>query len=78
MALSYIVKQVKLYKLCKITGYPNQVDLVLDVIDEPLCPAICLACDYSEAMEPKTRKGWCPVCEQHTMVSALVLAGVFR
>ena len=41
-------------------------------------PAICKNpdCDYSADMEPDQDRGWCENCQDNTLVSALILAGI--
>ena len=41
-------------------------------------PSICMNpdCDYSTDMEPDQDRGWCDECQDNTVMSALILAGI--
>jgi hypothetical protein len=63
--------------ICTVCDFPGIAELVDHYLFEETCPAICLACDYIEDYERDQNAGWCPRCETATMVSALVLVGLF-
>jgi hypothetical protein len=68
----------KLDLLADIEGFKD-VDTMLDeCIADSVCPGICIndGCDYTTEVEPDQQKGWCELCEEGTVASALVLAGV--
>lgn len=68
----------KLQKLAEIEGYDDPQDMLNDRICDSLVPAICSnpSCDYTQDMEPDQDKGWCPECEENTLKSCLILAGI--
>jgi hypothetical protein len=75
------MRKAKLAKLIEIEGYEDEDDLLVEVVLDSVCPAICCNpenpdCDYTTEMEPDSREGWCEECEAGTMVSALVLGGL--
>jgi hypothetical protein len=76
MRLSPEVRQEKLRSLVEAEGYESLEKLLEAVATDSVCPAICTAagCSYTCEMEPDQDRGWCEVCGQNTMQSALVLA----
>jgi predicted Zn-ribbon and HTH transcriptional regulator len=60
-----------------ICDFPSIAELVDRYLFEDMCPAICLTCDYIEDQERQETAGWCPVCRTTTLVSTLVLVGLF-
>lgn len=67
----------KLDKLAELEG--KSVDQLLDdCIMDCVNPGICINewCDYTTEVEPDQRKGWCEECEEGSVQSALILAGV--
>ena len=69
-------KGSKLMKLCDAEGLKSFDDLVALLVNDSLCPAICMAvgCDHTARMESDQTEGYCEACGENTMVSALVLA----
>ena len=63
--------------ICTVCDFPGIAELVDHYLFEETCPAICLTCDYIEDCVREQNAGWCPRCETATMVSALVLVGLF-
>jgi hypothetical protein len=63
--------------ICRACDFPGIPELVDHYLLRDTCPAICLRCDYIERHEQQQSAGWCPVCRTETMVSALVLTGLF-
>ena len=72
----------KLETLMDIEGYSDTMEFL-----EEECmgmgmragvPAICMndGCDYATDMEPDQDRGWCDECQDNTMKSALILAGI--
>ncbi len=76
MQLSPEVRQEKLRSLVEAEGYESLEKLLEAVVTDSVCPAICTTagCSYTCEMEPDQDRGWCEVCGQNTMQSALVLA----
>jgi hypothetical protein len=76
IALSH--KAQKLMKLCEIEGFEIVEGVLFLSIIDSVCPAICMTegCDYTAALEPDSREGYCEACGGNTMVSALILAGL--
>ncbi len=67
-------------KLTQLAGFcgGSVATLLHDVAYDSVVPGICTAsdCDGTTDVEPDSRHGWCPVCNQNTVQSALVLAGI--
>lgn len=76
MRLSPQIRQAKLECLVEAEGYENLEKLLAAAVTDSVCPAICTAadCSYTCEMEPDQDRGWCEVCGQNTVQSALVLA----
>jgi hypothetical protein len=71
-------RQDKLATLISYEGYED-LDAFLEVFAlDCVVPAICINpdCDCSAEMEPDQEQGWCECCDENTVVSALVLAGI--
>lgn len=68
----------KLQKLAEIYGYNSGAELILKEAVDSLVPAICTNedCSYIEEYEPDCSRGWCYECEDNSMQSCLVLAGM--
>lgn len=68
----------KLEKLAEIEGYSDPMDMLEEYSTECVSPAICKNpdCDNTCEMEPDQDSGWCTECEDNTVVSAFVLAGL--
>jgi len=76
MRLPPQIRQDKLRSLVEAEGYESLEKLLEAVVTDSVCPAICTTagCSYTCEMEPDQDRGWCEVCGQNTMQSALVLA----
>jgi hypothetical protein len=70
--------QRKLETLCNLEGYSTIDDLLEYIAFDSVSPAICMTegCEYTCEMEPDQDAGWCEVCNQGTMKSALILMGI--
>jgi hypothetical protein len=68
----------KLQKLAEIEGFEDYLDLLDKYAIDSVCPGICsnTDCEYTTEVEPDQDKGWCEECNQGTVTSAMVLAGV--
>lgn len=71
-------RRTKLDRLVETEGFRSLEALVVDVTLEQACPGICLTegCDYTTAVESDQARGWCEICNNNTVASALVLAGL--
>ena len=67
-----------LKELADVEGFENEWDMLEEVGMDSVVPAICKNedCLMTGRVEPDQDRGWCEGCEQNTMVSCLVLAGV--
>jgi hypothetical protein len=66
----------RLLKICEGWGYRDVPELVDRYLFKDTCPAICLECGSIVEKDADQRAGWCCHCDDDTMVSALVLAGL--
>lgn len=62
--------------LVKYYGYASIDTFLEDSITDSICPGICPYCGYTIEVEPDCETGWCEECEDGTVVSGLILAGV--
>lgn len=69
-------KGSKLMKLCRAEGLASTDDLLVLLVADSICPAICMTegCDHIAPMESDQGEGYCEACGGNTMVSVLVLA----
>ena len=65
-----------LERLAEIEGYDSTDALLQANVLDSVCPAICTndGCGYTTDLEPDQDQGWCEVCAQNSMKSALILA----
>lgn len=68
----------KLQTLAEIEGYDDPMDLLEEMVIESVVPGICRNpdCDYTCEVEPDSSSGWCEICEEGSVVSCMVLAGI--
>lgn len=68
----------KLDDLASIEGFNDPMDLLEAYATDSVCPGICTNehCDYTTEVEPDCWDGWCEECNDNTVSSALILAGV--
>lgn len=68
----------KLKTLMDIEGYEDEYALLDDLIDDSICPGICMNpnCDHTCDVEPDCANGYCEECGTRSIMSALMLAGV--
>jgi len=78
IALSGVLRQSKLATLAEIEGFESTDALIAASAVDSVSPGICTKpdCDYSTEVEPDQDRGWCEVCGQQTVASALILAGL--
>jgi hypothetical protein len=71
-------RRTKLDLLVESEGYDTLEDLLQAVITDSVSPGICMTegCSYTTEVEPDQCEGWCEVCNQGTVASALVLAEI--
>ena len=60
--------------LARACGFESTVELLDHYKGKPVCPAICLTCQYTEEHEVFVEGPWCPRCDEYTMVTAVDLA----
>ena len=68
----------KLDILIESEGFENLEDFLDEFAIESVVPGICKHsdCDYTTFVEPDQDRGWCEICEEQTVVSGLILAGI--
>ncbi len=71
-------KSLKLIALCESEGFKSIDDLIAATVVDAVSPGICMneGCDYITEVEPDQREGYCEICDDCSVTSALVLAGV--
>jgi hypothetical protein len=67
-------KAVRLLELCEVAGFKTPLDLLQSSMADSVCPAICMECGHTTAMEKDQREGYCESCGKNKVVSGLVLA----
>jgi hypothetical protein len=77
MLLPRIERTRKVITICRVCYFAGIAELIDHYLFNDTCPAICLTCDYIEDHAREESAGWCPVCCTTTMVSAMVLTGLF-
>ena len=77
-AIVLSIKGSKLGKVCEAEGFATVDDLLVLLVADSVCPAICMTegCDHVAPMESDQEEGYCEKCGGNTMVSVLVLAGL--
>ncbi len=67
----------KLADLANICGI-TEMELLEARIFDSVCEGICInkGCDYTCTVESDSSDGWCEECEENTVTSALILAGI--
>ena len=78
MDLSTIALEDKLKQLADSEGFDTVMAMLEAATFDSVSPGICTnpGCDYTTEVEPDQEKGWCEGCNQGTVASALVLAGL--
>lgn len=68
----------KLATLAELEGYNDSMDMLEDFAFDSIVPGICVeyGCDYTSDVEPDQSNGWCEMCDENSVVSCLVLAGI--
>ena len=71
-------REKKLRTLCEAEGF-DSIDAMLEAAAfDSVSPGICVKadCNGTVEVEPDQDRGWCPVCGDNTVASALILAGI--
>jgi len=78
MHLSTADAEDKLKRLADSEGHDTVMALLEAAMFDSVSPGICTnpGCDYTTEVEPDQEKGWCESCNEGTVASALVLAGL--
>jgi len=65
----------KLSTLADSEGYANSLALLEAKAFSSCVPGICLTdgCDYTREVEPDSRSGYCEICDDTTVISAVAL-----
>jgi hypothetical protein len=68
----------KLMMVCEAEGFATVDDLLVLLVADSLCPAICMTegCNHITRLESDQEEGYCEKCGGNAMVSVLVLAGL--
>jgi hypothetical protein len=71
-------KSLKLIAGCEGEGFKCVTDLIAAAIMDSVSPGICMneGCSYVTEVEPDQSEGYCENCDECSVTSALVLAGV--
>jgi hypothetical protein len=71
-------KSLKLIAVCKSEGFKCIEDLIAATSLDAVSPGICMneGCNYVTEVEPDQREGYCEACDDCSVTSALILAGV--
>jgi hypothetical protein len=74
--MDQFARQQLLEKLAKSEGFETTDELIEGSIIDSVSPGICSTpgCDGTMEVEPDQDRGWCEVCGNNSVVSALVLA----
>jgi formamidopyrimidine-DNA glycosylase len=58
-------------------GSDDPMAMLEDAVYDSVCPGICTKCEGTfEEVEPDTTTYWCEHCQENSVVSCLVLAGI--
>lgn len=68
----------KLTQLASDYGYADVMGMLEYATFDSVSPGICMneGCDYSTEVEPDQDRGWCEECQEGSVKSALILAGI--
>jgi hypothetical protein len=71
-------KSLKLIAVCENEGFRTIEDLLKATGLDCVSPGICMneGCNYVTEVEPDQREGYCEQCDDCSVTSALILAGV--
>ena len=78
MNLSISDAEDKLTRLCESEGFDSVITMLEAATFDSDSPGICTkpGCDYTTEVEPDQDQGWCESCNEGSVASALVLAGM--
>jgi hypothetical protein len=58
-------------------GSDDPMDMLESAIGDHICPGICVKCEGTfEDVEPDTTTYWCEHCQENSVTSCLILAGL--
>jgi hypothetical protein len=58
-------------------GTDDPLSMLKDAVHDSVCPGICRICEGTfEEVEPDQDCGWCEHCNENSVISCLVLAGL--
>jgi formamidopyrimidine-DNA glycosylase len=58
-------------------GSDDAMAMLEDAVHDSVCPGICRICETCyEEVEPDTTTYWCEQCQENSVTSCLVLAGL--
>lgn len=68
----------KLQELAEIEGFGEPMDMLEANSTDSVVPGICMndGCSYTTGVEPDCYNGWCENCNEGTVKSCMILAGV--
>jgi hypothetical protein len=68
----------KLEQLASDWGYGDTYAMLEAATFDSVAPGICKneGCNYSTEVEPDSYSGWCEECDENTVESCLILAGM--
>jgi hypothetical protein len=76
MVLSDKERRAKLEKLAESEGYENVEAMLRRAAFDSVSPGICVrpGCSYAIDVEPDQQEGYCELCREQSVQSALILA----
>ena len=68
----------KLEQLANDWGFNDPMDMLEQATFDGVAPGICCnpGCNYSTDVEPDSSNGWCEECQENSVKSCLILAGI--
>ena len=71
-------EESKLIQLTSWEGFSNVDEMISATVMDSVCPGICINedCNYTSEVEPDCSSGWCEECDEGSVKSCLVLAGI--
>jgi hypothetical protein len=58
-------------------GSDDPMAMLEDAVHDSVCPGICRKCEGTfEEVEPDQDRGWCEQCQENSVISCLMLAGI--
>ena len=71
-------RKEKLRQAATIAGFETVMNMLEEAATDSICTCVCMnvGCNWIEDYEPDQTEGWCENCDDNSMVSVLVLAGM--